>query len=286
MVSALPLNLTAGSAGEGKLPTRVIPSSGEALSILGLGNSQAFRNGDLEVSRQLLELFLRKGGGYVDTSGAGGSAVGPIIRDGQLQDELFLGSYIGAKDDTNARREISAVQLAQGNDVLDMIHTRNAEDFASDPGKYRRWKEEGLCRHLGVARSHISHYEVMMKLMSRGDIDFIQTNYSLFEPEAEQKLLPMAQDKGVAVVINRPFLNGQFFSMVKGRQLPAWAAEFDCGSWAQFSLKFILAHPAVNCVLTETANPKHLMDNLNSGFGRLPDEKTRKKMRRVIENLS
>jgi aryl-alcohol dehydrogenase-like predicted oxidoreductase len=285
-ISAIPCHLVAGASGDDRLPTRPIPSTGEALPILGLGNSQAFRNGDLEVSRQLLSLFLKKGGAYVDSSGAGRSSVGPITRARQLQDELFLGSYISAMDDAGARQEIAEVQMAQGSDVLDMIQTRNVGDFAADPGKYRRWKDEGLCRYLGVARSNASHYEVMMKLMARGDVDFIQTNYSLFEPEAAQQLLPMAQDKGIAVLINRPFLNGRFFSMVKGRQLPEWAAEFDCASWAQFSLKFILAHPAVNCVLTETANPKHLTDNLDAGFGRLPDEKTRQRMRRVIEDLS
>ena len=108
----------------------------------------------------------------------------------------------------------------------------------------------------------------------------------MLETEAEERLLPMARDKGVAVLINRPFLNGHYFSIVKGATLPEWAAEFDCHSWAQFSLKFILAHPAVNCVLTETTNPKHVIDNLDAGFGGLPDEKTRQRMIEVIRRLA
>jgi len=106
------------------------------------------------------------------------------------------------------------------------------------------------------------------------------------EPEAEQRLLPMAQDKGVAVLINRPFINGEFFSIVRGHESPEWAAEFDCDSWAQFSLKFILSHPAVNCVLTETANPKHAIDNLGAGVGGLPDLKTRQKMLELVQSFA
>jgi aryl-alcohol dehydrogenase-like predicted oxidoreductase len=125
----------------------------------------------------------------------------------------------------------------------------------------------------------------MMKMMETGTVDFLQVNYSPLETEADQQVLPMALDKGVAVTINRPFINGEFFSRVRGHELPEWAAEFDCDSWAQFSLKFILSNPAVTCVLTETANPKHALDNIGAGFGRLPDEKTRQRMVQYLNNL-
>jgi diketogulonate reductase-like aldo/keto reductase len=114
----------------------------------------------------------------------------------------------------------------------------------------------------------------------------VQVNYSMMEPEAADELLPMAQEKGIAVVINRPFMNGDYFGLIKGQALPPWAAEFDCESWAQFSLKYILANPAVNCVLTETANPRHVLDNLGAGYGKLPDEATRKRMRTLILGLA
>ena len=125
----------------------------------------------------------------------------------------------------------------------------------------------------------------MMNVMQTGTMDFLQVNLSPLETDAEERILPMALDKGVAVTINRPFINGEYFSVVRGKELPGWAAEFDCHSWAQFSLKYVLSHPAVTCVLTETANPRHVEDNLGGGVGRLPDEKTRVKMRELIQSF-
>ena len=125
----------------------------------------------------------------------------------------------------------------------------------------------------------------MMGVMATGTMDFLQVNLSPLETEAEDRILPMAMDKGVAVTINRPFINGAYFDRVRGHDLPGWATDFDCESWAQFSLKFILSHPAVTCVLTETANPKHLVDNLGAGMGRLPDEAMRAKMLELIQSF-
>jgi diketogulonate reductase-like aldo/keto reductase len=281
-----PLPLISQAMQETRLPTRPIPATGEPLPIIGLGNSEAFQSGDLELSRQLLEIFMGKGGAYVDTSGPGRFTVGKIVREKKAQDEMFLGTYISSTDAEEGIGEIKKVQEAQDVTALDLILTRNVNDMASNPDKFRSWKEDGLTRHLGVARPNSSFYEAMMKFMESGVVDFVQVNYSMLETAAEQRLLPMAQDKGIAVIINRPFINGQYFSIVRGHELPEWAAEFDCHSWAQFSLKFILAHPAVNCVLTETSNPKHAIDNLDAGFGQLPDEKTRQRMLEVMRGLA
>jgi diketogulonate reductase-like aldo/keto reductase len=139
-----------------------------------------------------------------------------------------------------------------------------------------------LTRYVGVARHRESYHQEMMDLMEAGVVDFVQVNYSMLEPEAEKRLLPMAQDKGVAILTNRPFLNGEYFKLVKGHELPAWTQEFDCHSWAQFSLKFIVSNPAVTCVLTETAKPHHAVDNLGGGMGRLPDPETRERMRKLL----
>ena len=125
----------------------------------------------------------------------------------------------------------------------------------------------------------------MMALMEAGAVDFVQVNYSMLEPQAADRLLPMARDLGIAVLINRPFINGEYFSVVRGHALPSWAAEIGCDTWAKFSLKYILSHPAVTCVLTETANPSHAADNIGAGFGPMPDEKTRKRMAEVVRNL-
>ena len=283
---SLPLPASLHAADAGRLPGRAIPGTGEMLPVIGLGNSQAFQSGNLELSRQLLELFMERGGAYVDSSGAGRFTVGKIMVEKDADDVLFLGNYISATEDKAGRQEIEAVREGQGGGPLDLVHTRNVHDFAARPDKYRRWKDDGLTRYLGVARPNMRYYEVMMKLMKTGAVDFVQVNYSMLEPEAEERLLPMAQDLGIAVVINRPFINGQYFSLVKDQTLPEWAADFDCKTWAQFSLKFILANPAVNCVLTETSNPRHAADNLGAGLGRLPDEKTRQRMLQVMLDLA
>lgn len=280
------LPATLQAAQSEKLPTRLIPGTDEGLPVIGLGNADVFQSGNLEVSRQLLDIFMSKGGAYVDTSGKGRYLVGGIMREMNAQDELFLGTYVGASSEKAGWEELMSVKDWQGGGALDLVLTRNLRDFGSHPDKFLRWKDEGLTRYVGVARPNKRYYEAMMKFMVAGTVDFVQVNYSILEPEAAETLLPMAQDKGVAVLINRPFLNGKYFSIIKGHELPEWAAEFDCHSWAQFALKFILAHPAVNTVLTETSNPKHVVDNLDGGIGRLPDEKTRQRMTQVIRDLA
>jgi diketogulonate reductase-like aldo/keto reductase len=159
------------------------------------------------------------------------------------------------------------------------------EDFSRRRDQFAALKEEGLTRYLGVARYAKQFYPPMMKLMEDGALDFIQINYSMMEPEAANDILPLAQETGTTVITNRPFINGEYFGLVSDQKLPEWAAEFDCHSWAQFSLKYILAHPVVNCVLTETSNPEHAIDNLGAGFGRLPDIDQRQRMEAVIRAL-
>jgi diketogulonate reductase-like aldo/keto reductase len=229
---------------------------------------------------------MSRGGAYLDASGRGRFTIGEVMRERSAQDLLFPGTYAASTGADAVREELDHVRHAYEDEILDLVVTRNIKDFVARADDYRALKEEGVTRYIGVARHQQQYHQTMIDLMDAGAVDFVQVNYSMLEPEAEQRLLPMAQEKGVAVLINRPFINGQFFSIVRGHELPAWAAEFDCESWAQFSLKFILSHPAVNCVLTETANPKHAIDNLGAGIGRLPDLGTRQKMFELIEGLA
>ncbi len=150
----------------------------------------------------------------------------------------------------------------------------------------RRFKDEGVTEFIGTARHASVYYDAMIGVMKTGSLDVLQVNYSMLETEAAERVLPTAIDHGVAVMINRPFINGRYFELVRGQALPEWAAEFDCESWAQFSLKYILSHPAVTCVLTETENPRHAVDNLRAGLGRLPDEKIRIRMREHLLSLT
>lgn len=267
------------------LPRRAIPGTDESLAIVGLGNSNAFRQGDVELSRELIGLFLEYGGSYVDTSGSSRDTVGTIMREQDAHEQMFLGTYIEGEDLRSMRDEIARVLDVQGGDTLDLVLSRSPIDFGERRDQFQRLKDDGLTRYTGVARSNKRFYSSIMELMNDGALDFIQVNYSIMEPEAAEEILPLAQEKGIAVIINRPFINGDFFGIVRGQELPEWATDFDCDSWAQFSLKYILANPAVNCVLTETSNPRHAINNFGAGFGRLPDADERKRMEAVIRAL-
>jgi diketogulonate reductase-like aldo/keto reductase len=284
LVAAMPA--AALAAAERKLPVRPIPGSSESLPIVGLGNSSAFRADDLSIASNLLDIFLGQGGRYVDVGGSSAFSVGKLGQEKGAAEQLFLGNYVDPKDASLMRSEMETIARAQGKESLDLVHTRNTREYRAQIGDYRAFKDDGLVRYIGIARSGKDGFDAIAQLVADGLVDFIQVNYSLAEPEAAERLLPLAMDKGVAVTINRPFQNGDFFSLVRGKQLPDWAADFDCASWAQFSLKFILAHPAVLCVLTETANPKHAIDNLGAGFGRLPDAKEQSRMLDVFRSFN
>lgn len=275
----------AALAAQRTLPTRRIPGSDERLAVVALGNSNAFRQGDSQLSRKLLSTFFDHGGGYIDCSGDGAYLVASLSNTLGKRDAAFLGSYFSGGRPDESLLSAKRLLATKGSASLDLMHT-TPEDGVPNWDTFRGWKEQGLTRFIGLARHKSSYYDAMMKVMSTGTLDFLQVNLSPLETEAEDRILPMALDKGVAVTINRPFINGRYFSIVKGQQLPAWAVEFDCMSWAQFSIKYVLSHPAVTCVLTETANPRHVLDNLGGGFGRLPDEKTRKKMSALIKGFT
>lgn len=266
------------------LPTRLIPGTEEGLPVIGMGMSAAFRSGDREASWSVMKPFQDHGSRYIDVSGSGRFVVAEIMREMELRESIFLGSYFTAADDAGSRSDARRLLAITGKESLDLMHAY-PENAVPNWEVMKRWKEDGLTRYVGVARQSKRHYDAMMGLMETGTVDFLQVNYSLFETEAEERILPMAMDKGVAVTINRAFINGQYFGLVRGHELPSWAADFDCESWAQFALKFILAHPAVNCVLTETANPKHALDNLGAGFGRLPDKKERQRMLALVRSF-
>ncbi|MCH8099426.1 MAG: aldo/keto reductase [Proteobacteria bacterium] len=283
LAAAVPLKVSA--LGRLALPRRAIPGSDETLAIVGLGNARVFYESDMEMSRELIRIFLEHGGSYVDTGWDARETVGKIVRENDAHEQLFLGTYIEGEDLPSMRAEIRRLLDIQGGESLDLVQVMAVDDFSRRRDQFAALKDEGLTRYLGVARYAERFYPPMMKLMEDDAVDFIQVNYSLMEPEAANEILPLAQETGTAVITNRPFINGDYFGLVRGQELPEWAADFDCHSWAQFSLKYILAHPAVNCVLTETSNPEHAIDNLSAGFGRLPDIDQRQRMEAVIRAL-
>ncbi len=276
---------TVGLAATRRLPTRRIPGTDESLAVVGLGNSQAFRNSDSDASKQLLGTFFDHGGRYVDCSGEGANLLASLAGALHYGETAFLGSYFSGELSEQSLAGAKRLRAIRGGRPLDLMHSY-PEDGVPHWDVFRGWKDAGMTRYIGLARHNVRYYEAMMKVMATGTMDFLQVNLSPLETEAEERILPMAQDQGIAVTINRPFINGRYFSIVKGRQLPAWAVEFDCTSWAQFSIKYILSHPAVSCVLTETANPQHLLDNLGGGMGRLPDQKTRVRMKSLVQSFA
>ena len=269
---------------QAKLPTRPIPGTADSLPVIGLGNSQAFRDGDMAASLELVRLFHERGGAYIDCAGLSRFVVAEVAKQMKATSQLFLGTYFMDEEEAAMRENIARLLEITGKSQLDLVHAY--PEFAiPNWDMFRRWKDEGLTRYIGISRHNKQFYDAMMSVMETGTVDFIQVNYSPLEREAEDRILPMAMDKGIAVNINRPFINGDYFRLVRGHELPEWAAEFNAVSWAQFSLKFILAHPAVNCVLTETANPDHAIDNIGGGFGAMPDTETRERIFAHLKSL-
>lgn len=274
------------------LSRRKIPKSGELLPAVGLGTYRAFDVGGSGVERaplaEVLRLFVAAGGTVVDSSPMYGRAEGVI---GDLAAELGLTKslFLATKVWTTGR-EAGVKQMEDSfrllrTDRIDLMQVHNLLDLGAHLRTLREWKAAGKIRYLGITHYHEGAYRELEQLLRGGDYDFVQLNYSIGERAAEQTILPLAAERGVAVIANRPFAQGNLFSRVREAPLPAWAADFDCTSWAQFFLKYILAHPAVTCVIPATSKPKHLLDNMAAGTGRLPDEAARRRMVDLVESL-
>jgi len=281
---ATPISWSTGVAAQEMLPKRPIPGTSDSLPIVGLGNSRVFAEKDLEASRELIEIFRSRGGSYIDCiydlRFTAAEAVGSL----GAANDIFLGTYCMEEDEADMRANIQRILELSGKEQLDLVHAW-PEFAVPNWNTLRKLKDEGLTKYIGISRQNKSHYDAMMKVMETGTVDVVQVNYSALEREADERILPMAIDNGIAVTVNRPFLNGDYFGLVGGHELPAWAADFDCESWAQFSLKYILSHPAVTCAITETSNPEHAIDNIGAGFGAMPDESTRERMVTHLQSL-
>ena len=273
--------------------TRTIPSSGEVLPAVGLGSARTFRGrastAERNNLRDVLRLFREAGGSVFDTAptyGASEREAGALAQELGIENELFFATKIstGGGRDTGARQQETSMRL-WGRDTIDLNQVHNLRGVETHLPTLRRAKEEGRTRYVGITISRLRQFEHMEQLMRSEALDFIQINYSLGERQAADRILPLAQDRGLAVLINEPYNAGRLFRSVSGRQLPAWAAEFDCRSWGQFFLKYILGHPAVTVVIPGTSDPGHLTDNMGAGLGRLPDERTRRRMEEFFDQL-
>jgi aryl-alcohol dehydrogenase-like predicted oxidoreductase len=268
---------------------RKIPRSGEMLPAVGVGTWQTFDVGANAPERaelkEVLRLLVEGGGSVIDSSpmyGRAEAVVGDLSAEAGLRGKLFLATKIWTSGrDSGIRQMETSLRLMRA-ERMDLMQVHNLKDVAVHARTLREWKDAGRIRYAGITHYHAGAYAELERLVKTREWDFAQFNYSMAERDAEKRLLPLCAEAGVAVIVNRPFSQASLFPRVKGRTLPVWAAEFDCASWAQFFLKYILSHPAVTCAIPGTRRIAHLKDNLQAGQGRLPDAKTR---RRMVEYL-
>jgi len=277
--------LPAGSGAASHMLRRPIPASGETIPVVGLGTWRVFDVGGSPSERgplkDVLKSLVELGGRVVDSSpmyGAAESVVGDLASELAITDKLFLATKVwtSGRDAGVAQMEQSVKRLRAQR--LDLIQIHNLLDWRTHLRTLREWKAAGRIRYLGVTHYTASAYDELERVLRAEALDFVQVNYSLGEHEAERRILPLARDRGVAVLANRPFAEGDLFQRVRSVPVPPWAVEFDCDSWAQFFLKWILAHPAVTCTIPGTSRPQHLVDNLKAAVGKLPDAATRDRM--------
>jgi diketogulonate reductase-like aldo/keto reductase len=268
---------------------RAIPSSGEELPVIGLGTWRAFDVGSSQSERapleEVLRAFVQRGARAIDSSPMYGRAevvIGELATKLGIQQSLFLATKVWT---TGKRAGIESMERSFARlqtKRIDLMQVHNLIDADTHLATLREWKSAGRIRYIGVTHYEASAFSAVEKILSREKLDFVQINYSLMEREAEQRILPLAKERAVAVIVNRPFGGGDLFERARAQKLPEWAAEFDCKSWAQFFLKWIVANTAVTCAIPATNKLRHLADNLLGGSGRLPDAKMRQRMMDVV----
>jgi diketogulonate reductase-like aldo/keto reductase len=290
-VLVLPVNAP-GKSDSPAMLTRIIPSSGEKLPVIGLGTWQAF-DVDLtaDVRRQLeevLSLFVKVGGRVIDSSPMYGRAegvIGDLTSSLGIRKKLFLATKVWTRGKDSGVQSMEHSLALLCTDRIDLMQVHNLVDVNTHLATLREWKQTGRVRYTGITHYESGALSAIEKLIRSEKFDFLQINYSLMEPEAEQRVLPMAQERGIAVIANRPFGAGDLFDKVHSKPLPDWASEFDCHSWAQFFLKWIISNAAITCAIPATNKTRHLEDNIQGGIGRLPDAKIRRRMVELVSSL-
>lgn len=281
--------LPAWPLGGERMRTRRIPRSGEELPVIGLGTWQTFDAGPSEADRapllQVLRAFLDAGGRVIDSSpmyGRAEAVTGDLLARLPGAPRPFLATKVWTRGRAAGRAQIAESMRRMRADPLDLLQIHNLLDWETHLPTLRELKAKGRIRYLGITHYSLAAFEEMERLLRTEALDFIQLPYSVATREAERRLLPAAAETGTAVLVMRPFEEGDLFRAVRGRPLPAWAKELGATAWSQLFLKFILAHPAVTAVLPATAKPHHLAENVRAGFGPLPDEALR---RRIVESV-
>jgi diketogulonate reductase-like aldo/keto reductase len=289
--SAAVLSTALGALAQGAMPQRRIPSTGEMLPVIGLGSSKVVQEiaqkGEEPVAA-VLRTLVEHGGKLVDTwprNADNDAAFGRVASLPDLKDKLFVTTKVDQMGKDAGIAQFRQAQRLYQRAKLDLTQIYSLTDVDTHWPSLEEWKAAGDTRYIGVTVAEERLYEQLERFLQREKPDFVQLNYSITERGTEGRLLPLAADRGLAVLVNRPFMNGTYFDKLQGHALPPWAAEFGCETWAQFSLKYILANPAVTCVLTETTNPKHMAENAMTALGEMPDAAARQRMREFIDKV-
>jgi diketogulonate reductase-like aldo/keto reductase len=264
---------------------RPIPVSGEMIPVIGLGTWRTFDAGNSKEKRmallEVLKTLVAKGASIIDSSpmyGSSETVVGDLSQQLNIRSKLFLATKVWISGKEEGIQQMNESFQKMKTEKMDLMQVHNLVDVNSHLKTLRAWKDQGKIRYFGITHYVPSVYPELIRLIKTEKPDFVQFCYNIATRDAEKKLLPLAKEKGIAVLINRPFEEGNLFNVVKGHPLPPWAKEYDITSWAQFFLKFIISHPAVTCTIPGTSKALHLEENIGAGTGKLPDEKTRNKM--------
>jgi aryl-alcohol dehydrogenase-like predicted oxidoreductase len=283
----------------GTLITRAIPKTGERVPIVGLGTSATFRTvaGDEDSSalRSVIETLLQNGGTVIDTAPAYGNSeevCGEIARQIGATNDIFWATKVnvasrttGKADAGQAREQIERSLERLGKKPVDLIQVHNLADLATQIPVVQEFKETGKVRYIGTTSTRSSRYGDLENAMRTYPIDFIGVDYAVDNRLSSERILPLAQDLGIAVLVYVPFGRSRLWARVEGQSVPEWASDFGADSWGKFFLKYVASHPAVTCVTPATSKPKHMLDDIGAAYGELPDAATRRRMEELVDSL-
>ena len=284
---------------DGNLITRAIPSSGEKLPIVGLGGAATFSRvaGSEDVSplREVLSALLENGGSVFDTApgyGASEKVAGEFVQELDATKKVFWATKLnvagrggGTADPDAARAQIERSFQRIGKEPIDLIQVHNLADIPTQMGILKELKADGRVRYIGTTSTRASRYPDLARVMREEPIDFIGVDYAVDNRGSAKTILPLAQDRGIAVLLYVPFGRTRLWRRVAGQELPEWATEFDANSWAQFFIKYAAAHPAVTCVTPATSKPENMLDNMGAAVGALPDDAMQRRMEALVDAL-
>lgn len=273
--------------------TKPIPSTGEQIPVVGLGTWPVFDVGTDEASRrplrEVLRLLVDAGSTMINTSpmyGRSEGVTGDLVAELSYRDKVFLATKVWVSGRERGIEQMARSARLMQTPVIDLMQIHNLVDWRTHLATMRGMKADGRLRYIGITHYTTHSLGELARILDTEDgIDFVQCGYSLATRVAEQRLFPVCTARGVAVIVNQPLERGTLFGAVRGKTLPEWAAEFDCASWAELFLKYLIAEPAVTVVIPATNKPDHMADNLKAGFGRLPDQHQREQIRRWWDAL-